>query len=152
AKCYGNRSPWPLCWTNARWTDPQGQLARRRPWVTSLLRSALRLEKAARQDLARLTMSVIGSSLSEQPALIYLIQVFFDRCFAIVRAKMCGPSAGANHVVRAKRIKPGAKAVCSRRGFPVVANEVVNENFARRYRRRDLENILHLALGHHGSI
>src|SRR4029077_14527142 len=81
----------------------------------------------------------------------YSISLFFDRCFAIMRTKMCGPSAGANHIVVMQRINPGTTPICTRHRVPVVADEIVNQNYSRWYRCRDLENEPHLALGHHGK-
>jgi hypothetical protein len=64
---------------------------------------------------------------------------------------MRSPSAGANDIVVVQRINPGTKAMCPRHRIPVVADEIVNQNSSRWYRRRDLENEPHLALGHHGE-
>jgi len=65
-----------------------------------------------------------------------------------MRAKMRSPSAGANLIIKVRGIKPSAKAICAGHRLPIMANEIVNENFSRRYRCRDLKEVLDL--GHHG--
>jgi len=79
------------------------------------------------------------------------ISGLFFRRFAIVRAKMWSPSAGAHQVAMVWYIKPGPKIFRSWRRVRIVASDVMNKNLFRWHCCRDMENIFNLTLGQHGS-
>ena len=82
--------------------------------------------------------------------LLIELGLFFDRCFAIVRTEMRSPSARANYVIMVRCIKPGTEIVCPWHGIRIMASAVVNDNPSRWHYCRDIRNIFHFALGHHG--
>ena len=65
-----------------------------------------------------------------------------------MRAKMGRPAARARDIIKLRGIKPSAEAICAGDRIPIMADEIVNENFSRWYGCRDLEQVLDL--GHHG--